>query len=227
MGALLASLVKPMADQILGSPDLLSIFATIFPDFNLGSAGGFLQLYVQLFFIAAGFAGATFVSKWASDETEGRLETVLTTPTSRARWVIAGGIAAILAVVVMTVLFAAGVGLGAAAGGLSAGDPMVGSAALGLFAIAIVGIGFAVGGLWRTSLAAEVAALVVVSTYLIDLLAPPLKLPDWFHQLALTAHLGQPMVGQWDVAGVGACVAIAVGGILIGAWGSTRRDIER
>ena len=44
------------------------------------SAGGFLQLYVQLFFIAAGFAGATFVSKWASDETDGRLEMVLATP---------------------------------------------------------------------------------------------------------------------------------------------------
>ena len=80
MGALLASLVGPMADQIASSPDLLRIFSTIFPDFDLASAGGFLQLYVQLFFIAAGFAGATFVSKWASDETDGRLEMVLATP---------------------------------------------------------------------------------------------------------------------------------------------------
>ena len=50
-------------------------------------------------------------------------------------------------------------------------------------------------------LAAEIAALVVVATYLIDLLAPPLSLPDWFHQLALTAHLGQPMAGtgtRWE-----------------------------
>ena len=117
---------------------------------------------------------------------------------------IAGGIAAILAVVVMTVLFAVGIGLGAASGGLAAGDPMIGSAALGLYAVAIVGIGVAVGGLWRTSLAAEIAALVVVATYLIDLLAPPLKLPDWVHQLALTAHLGQPMIGAWDPVGIAA-----------------------
>ncbi|HLA15956.1 MAG TPA: hypothetical protein VJZ72_03555, partial [Candidatus Limnocylindrales bacterium] len=198
MGAILASLVGPMADQILSSPDLRSIFATIFPDFDLASAGGFLQLYVQLFFIAAGFAGATLVSKWASDETDGRLEMVLATPTARARWVITGGIAAILAIVVMTVLFVAGIGLGAALGGVAAGDPMVGSAALGLYAAAVVGVGVAVGGLWRTSLAAEIAALVVVATYLIDLVAPPLKLPDWVHQLALTAHFGQPMLGIWD-----------------------------
>jgi ABC-2 type transport system permease protein len=226
-GALLASLVKSMTDSIRTSPDLMKIFATIFPDFDLASAGGFLQLYVALFYIAAGFAGATFVAKWASDETEGRLEMILTTPMARARWAIAGGIGALLAIAVMTVLFAAGIGVGAAAGGVAAGQAMIGSAALGLFAIAIVGIGVAVGGLWRTSLAAEIAALVVVATYLIDLLAPPLKLPDWFHQLALTAHLGQPMIGQWDAAGIVACVALAVGGILLGAWGMSRRDVGR
>ena len=104
---------------------------------------------------------------------------------------------------------------------------MLGSAALGLFALAIVGIGFAVGGLWRTSLAAEIAALVVVATYLIDLLAPRSSLPDWVHQLALTAHLGQPMIGVWDPVGVVACMVLAVGGTIVGAWGINRRDIAR
>ena len=37
--------------------------------------------------ILAGFAAATLVSKWASDEGDGRLESVLTTPLTRARWV--------------------------------------------------------------------------------------------------------------------------------------------
>jgi ABC-2 type transport system permease protein len=227
MGALLASLVGSFADQIGGDSSLTTTFAQIFPGLDFATAGGWLQLYVALFYIGAGFAGATFVSKWASDETDGRLEMVLTTPMARARWVIAGGIGAILAIVVMTILLAASIGLGAAAGGVAADQAMLGSAALGIYAAAIVGIGFAVGGLWRTSLAAEVAALVVVATYLIDLLAPALKLPDWFHQLALTAHLGQPMIGQWDVAGVIACAVIAVGGILLGAFGMSRRDVTR
>ncbi|HEX7474298.1 MAG TPA: hypothetical protein VF323_14530 [Candidatus Limnocylindrales bacterium] len=226
MGALIASLVGPMASQLGTDPGLSKTFGAIFPGFDLASTGGWLQLYAELLFIAAGFAAATFVSKWASDETDGRLEMVLTTPMARAWWAIAGGIAAILAVVVMTVLFAAGIGLGAASGGVAASDPMVGSAVLGVYAAAIAGVGFAVGGLWRTSLAAEVAALIVVATYLVDLIAPPLKLPDWVHQLALTAHLGQPMVGQWDVAGVVACVAIAAGGVLLGAWGMARRDVD-
>lgn len=224
-GVVLASLVKGMADQIKSSPDLLKVFSSVFPDFDLASAGGFLQLYVQLFYIAAGFAAATFISKWASDETDGRLEEVLATPLTRARWAISGGIGALLAIVVMTVLFAAGVGLGAAATGLSAGQPMVGSAVLALYAAAIVGVGIAIGGLWRSSIAAELAALVVVATYLVDLLAPALRLPDWVHQLALTAHLGQPMVGSWDATGVIACVAVALVGILLGALGMRRRDV--
>jgi len=227
MGALLASLVGPFADQIGQDSTITKTFGTVFPGFDFTTAGGWLQLYVALFYIAAGFAATTFVSKWASDETEGRLEELLAVPMSRARWVIAGGVAAVAATVLMTVILALAIGLGASAGGAAAGDAILGAASLGLYGVAIVGVGVAVGGLWRTSLAAEIAALVVVATYLIDLLAPPLGLPDWFHQLALTAHLGQPMVGQWDTVGIVACVVIAVGGILIGTWGMSRRDISR
>ena len=68
---------------------------------------------------------------------------------------------------------------------------------------------------------------MVVATYLIDLLAPPLKLPDWFHQLALRRTSGAADVGHWDAFGIVACLAIAVGGILLGAWGVGRRDIAR
>ena len=57
-------------------------------------------------------------------------------------------------------------------------------------------IGLAVGGLVRTSIAGEIVAALVIVTFLVDLVAPALKLPDWVHQLALTAHLGQPMVGD-------------------------------
>ena len=227
MGALLASLVGPFADQIGQDSAITRTFGTVFPGFDFTTAGGWLQLYVALFYIAAGFAAATFVSKWASDEMEGRLEELLAVPMSRARWVIAGGVAAIAATVLMTVILALAIGLGASAGGAAAGDATLGAASLGLYGVAVVGIGVAVGGLWRTSLAAEIAALVVVATYLIDLLGPPLGLPDWFHQLALTAHLGRPMVGQWDTVGIVACLVIAVGGVLVGTWGMSRRDISR
>jgi ABC-2 type transport system permease protein len=226
-GAMLASFVGPMSAQLAGDPNLLSVLGTAFPGFELTSAGGFLQLFVALFYIAAGFAAATFVSKWASDETEGRLEEVLATTLPRSRWLVTGAIAALVAVAVTTLVFALGIGLGAGSGGIAADVAMVGSISLGLYAAALVGIGVAVGGVWRTSLAAEVVALLVVATYLVDLLAPPLGLPDWVHQLALSAHFGRPMVGQWDTVGIVTCLVIAIGGIAVGAWGIRRRDIVR
>ena len=226
-GVILASLVHSLADQIKQDSSLVNTFGTIFPSANLTTADGWLQLYAQLFLIAAGLAAATFVSRWASDETDGRLEMVLATPTARAKWVLAGGVAAMLSVALMTAMFAAGIAIGASSGGVAPGNAILGSAYLGIYAAAIVGIGIAIGGVWRTSLAGEIAALVVLVTYLIDLLAPPLKLPDWFHQLAITVHLGQPMIGQWDPVGVVACVAIAVGGLAIGAIGIQRRDIAK
>ena len=75
------------ADQVAENPTMGSIFKQIFPGFDFTTAGSWLQLYLQLFLIAAGFAAATFVSKWASDETGGRLEVVLATPLARAKWV--------------------------------------------------------------------------------------------------------------------------------------------
>lgn len=226
-GALLASMVGGFTDALGTDSSLTVVFGQIFPGFDFTTAGAWLQLYAELFLIASGFAAATIVSKWASDETSGRLELVLASPLARARWVVAGGIAAMLAVLVMTVVYALGVGLGTAGAGVSAGDAILGSASLGLVAAAFVGIGFAIGGLWRTSLAAEITAILVVVTYLIDLLAPPLGLPDWFHQLALTSHLGQPMIGNWDPVGIVACGVLAVGGIAVAAWGMTRRDVAR
>jgi polyether ionophore transport system permease protein len=226
-GAMLASFVGPMSKQLAGDSNLLSVLRNVFPGFDLTSAGGFLQVFIEIFVIAAGFAGATFVSKWASDETGGRLEEVLATPMTRARWLVSGAIAALVADALMTVLFAAGIAVGAASGGSVGGSALLGSTSLGLYTAALIGVGVAIGGLWRTSLAAEIVAILVVATYLLDLLAPPLNLPDWVHELALTAHFGQPMVGNWDPVGVVACLAIAVIGTAIGAWGIQRRDVVR
>ncbi|HWH20121.1 MAG TPA: hypothetical protein VN671_06280 [Solirubrobacterales bacterium] len=227
MGAMMASLAGTLSGQVSGDVNLMKVIRTVFPNYDFTSAGGFLQLFVELFFIAAGFAAATLVSKWASDETGGRLEEVLATPLTRARWLVTGAIGAFLGAVVFTVIFAVAVAGGASSGGLTAGSALAGSASLGLYAAALIGIGVAIGGVWRTSLAAEIVAVLVIATYLVDLLAPPLNLPDWVHQLALTAHFGTPMLGSWDPVGVVASIALAVGGTIVGAWGIRRRDIAR
>ena len=228
-GLVIAASSRSLADALATmSPDTIKIFRSVVPAFDVASAGGFLQLvFVELGFIVVGFAAATFVAGWASDETAGRLEMLLATPLTRGPWAVSGGIGVYLTVAVMTVVLAVAVGIGALLAGSDAVTPMAGSVTLGLYAAAVAGVGFAIGGLTRTSIAAEAVALFVTVTFLIDLVAPPLKLPDWVHQLAVTAHLGQPMVGVWDFAGMATCLVLAAGGLALGGWGMRRRDVAR
>jgi ABC-2 type transport system permease protein len=224
IGAAARSFGEQMANI---SPSTLEIFKAVFPNIDLtAGAGAFLQLvFVEFGFILAGFAAATLVAGWASDETSGRLEELLATPLSRARWAIGGGLGVFAAIAVFTAILAIGIGLGVAAGGGDIATPVAGTVVLGLYALALAGIGLAFGGVLRTSLAGEVVAAIVILTFVIALIAPALKLPDWVNQLALTTHLGQPMVGVWDWAGMIACVVLAVGGLALSGWGMRRRDI--
>ncbi|MFL6217447.1 MAG: ABC transporter permease subunit [Actinomycetes bacterium] len=225
-GLAMAAASRSLADAFATSPDLARTVRSVFPGFDLTSAGGFLQLLVQLLFVVAGFAAVTLVSGWATDETSGRLELVLAAPLSRRAWVLRSGLGVFAAIALLTAIVALGVGAGAALAGSDALTPMAGTLALGLYAAALAGVGLAVGGLAGTGVAAATVAVVVVATYLIDLLVPALDLPGWVHKLALTAHLGQPMVGTWDAAGVVACLVLAVGGLLLGAVGLARRDLN-
>jgi ABC-2 type transport system permease protein len=227
-GFILGAAARSFGDQLASiSPSTLDIIQAVFPNIDLTSgAGAFLQLvFVEFGFILAGFAAATFVAGWASDETSGRLEMLLTTPMARARWAIAGGLGVFAAIALFTALLATGIGLGAAIGGGDIGTPIIGTVVLGLYGLALAGIGLAVGGIVRTSIAGEAVAVVVIATFLIALVAPALKLPDWVYQLALTAHLGQPMVGTWDWAGMAACLVLAVAGLALSGWGMRRRDV--
>ncbi len=229
MGFIFGAASLSLTDAVSNlSPETQQIYRNLFPNLELNGAGAFLQLaFVTFGLILVGFATATLVSGWATDETGGRLETLLSTPMSRVRWALSSGLGVYLAIALMTAVIALGIGIGAALAGFDVVTPVTGTVVLGLYALALAGIGLAVGGVVSTGIAAEVIAAIVILTFVIDLLAPALKLPDWVHQLALTSHLGQPMIGNWDWIGMGACVAIAAGGLLLAGWGFSRRDIER
>jgi ABC-2 type transport system permease protein len=226
-GFVIAASSQSFTEELLAqSPSIAEILRTVFPNVDFFSAGGFLQLiFVEVGLIVVGLSAATFVGKWASDESSGRLEMLLTTPLERSRWALAGGVGALIAVAASMLIYAVGIGLGAAFAGSDAVTPAVGALVMSLFAAAMVGVGIAIGGVLRTSLAAELVTVVVIATFLVNLLAPALGLPEWFHDLALTAHLGQPMLGMWDIGGIVACLVLAAGGIALGAWGMRRRDV--
>jgi polyether ionophore transport system permease protein len=212
-------------DQL--SPETQAIYKAIFRDIDLAGAGAFLQIaFITFGLVLAGFAAATLVSGWASDETEGRLEVLLSTPMSRIRWSLLGGLGLYGAIAVMTAVIAIGVAIGSLLAGGNVVTPILGTGTIGLYALALAGIGIAVGGLFRTSIAGEVVAAVVILSFVVDLVAPALQWPDWVRQLALSAHLGRPMIGEWDGVGMAACAIIAIVGLALAAWGLQRRDVR-
>ena len=224
--------IATSADQFvesLGSiPQVVEMIKAIFPDEDILSTGGFLQLaFFAEAILVITLAAGTFVAGWASDETERRLEVVLGSPVSRASWTIRSASAVLVAIVVMTVVMAAGVAVGAATQTGDIVGPVVGLSALGLYGMALAGIGLAVGGLIRPSLAAPVTVILGLAFYLVDLIGSILDLPDFIVDLALNRHLGRPILGVYDPAGMALCAALAVGGVLVCAWGMRRRDIGR
>jgi putative exporter of polyketide antibiotics len=97
---------------------------------------------------------------------------------------------------------------------------------LALYGMALAGIGIAVGGLVRSSLAVPTVVALTIGMFLTGLLAAALKLPDWVADLNLANHYGQPLVGHWDAAGIVASLLLAFGGLALGAWGLSRRDVR-
>jgi ABC-type transporter Mla maintaining outer membrane lipid asymmetry ATPase subunit MlaF len=66
---------------------------------------------------------------------------------------------------------------------------------------------------------------LAIAFYLLDSLGAALRLPDAILDLSLPRHLGHPMIGVYDPAGILLCIGLAVGGVLLGAWGLQRRDL--
>lgn len=213
--------------SIAQSPAMADVFKAAFQNLALDAPGFALQLgFLAFGYLGIALAAARIVNGWASDESEGRLELVLATSLGRARWFVRSGLGVFAALGLVTAMVALGIALGVTATGGAALTPAFGTLALALYGAAVAGIGMAVGGLWRSSAAGVAGIIVAVGTILLDILVPALKLPDWVHKFALTAHYGLPMLGNWDLVGVVASLVLAFGGLGLGAWGFARRDLK-
>jgi len=226
-GLVLAGSGGSWVTQLTDSPQLMDLLHTVFPGVDLASVGGFLELvFVEFGLILAGLAAATLVGRWASTETSGRTEMLLAVRLARARWVIAEGVGTFEAIVLIVVMTAVGIAIGAVMTGGDILTPVLGSLVIGLYAAAFAGVGFAIGGVFGTGLAGGAVAVITIATWVIGVIGPALGLPDFLQTFVLSSHYGQPMVGHWDLAGVATSIGLAVGGVLVGAWGFARRDLR-
>lgn len=226
-GLMMASVGDTFTAQLARAPGFQAALETLFPGVNVASTGGFLELvFVEFGLILAGLAGASLVSGWASDETSGRLELLLATPLQRTRWAMASGLGVLAGVVVVMAFTAIGIAIGGATAGGDYATAVLGSGAVGLYGGALAGVGVAIGGFVGAGVAGTAVVTITVLTWLLDFLVPSLDLPSWLQGLALSSHMGQPMLGVWDVPGIVLCLVLAFGGVVVGALAFARRDLR-
>jgi ABC-2 type transport system permease protein len=200
----------------------------VFGDTDWTSTRGLLQLAFAWFgYLIMALVAATLVHGLASDERERRLEMVLATPVSRPRWLVAGGLGVFASLGLMTLVVALFTTAGAAAGGQDAVGPFAGVWVGGLYAAALAGLGLAALGLGAVELAPAVPAGLGIGLYFFDAVGSALRLPPEVTALSLTHHLGRPMAGVYDWPGMTLLAVLAVGGLVVGAWGVSRRDLSR
>ena len=224
---IIALSAEDLARVVAETPTLGEVMRVAFPNADLSQPGFALQvLFVQLGTLLGGAAAAALVGGWASDESEGRLEMLLTAPVARFRWMIETGLATYLAVGVTAIVVGIATSIAIATSGGEVFTPFIGVFVIALYGMAVGGIGLAVGGLIRPSLASPTVIVVIVGMLLIDILGPIMELPQWVVDLSLARHYGEPMIGSWDPVGIIASLALAFGGLLIGAWGFSRRDLR-
>ena len=224
--AFIAGSAREMTTMLNEVPGLLDYIRTLFPDLDMTQPSGILQLAFFAFgSLMVGLAGVTFLAGWATDEGRRRLDVVLSAPVSRAGWMVRSGLAIYAAIAVVAGLLGLLVAIAIAIEGGDIAGPIGGAFVLGIAGAGFAGIGLAVGGLVRASLAAPAAGAAIVATFLLDTLGEALDLPDAVMELSLYGHLGQPMAGVFDPVGIVIALVLAVGGLAVGAWGLQRRDV--
>ena len=226
--ALIVGSAKAFAESIGSLPQIAALIRVIYPDIDISQPSGILQLsFFNFGALLVGLAGASFVAGWSGDETGGRLAVVMSAPITRLRWMLRSGLGVLAAIGVTTLVLALIVAVAVATQGGSLAEPVAGIGVLGLASAAFAGIGLATGGIVRASLAAPATAFVVMATFLLDTLGAALDLPEFVLDLSLYRHLGQPIAGAFDPVGLVIASVLAFGGLVVGAIGLQRRDLDR
>ena len=137
-GLILATSADEFVAQLSSIPQVQQMISRLFPDADILSTGGFLQLaFFSEAIIMVALAAAAFVGGWASDEGERRLEIVLGAPISRVGYALKSGLGVYLAIATLILFADLGVVIGAAIQGESGLGIALGVSVLGAYGMAI------------------------------------------------------------------------------------------
>lgn len=173
--------------------------------------------------IVAAYA-TTQVASWISELRQGRVELLLSSPVSWTRMVVERLLTLTGGAVVIIAAANAGLILGALAAGVTLrADGLLRLAADALlFSLAIGAVGAVLAAVLRSGLATALLSVFLVTSYLVELLAPVYDWPEWTARLSVFDAFGRPHLEVPAVTGLALLAGLAVIGTLAAAWTSER-----
>jgi ABC-2 type transport system permease protein len=226
MAVFMVSIARAVVDSLLPLPGMRAFLTH-------GTNGDPYQAYVGVLWfgvaqlLLAGFAIHT-VSGWASDDTEGVLETVLSTPVHRWAVVLERGGMAVIAITLVVAAGSVAAALTASASGITLDSDRVFRASWPLipFALTFAAAG-AVGSAYWPRAAVGVLGILAFVSFLAYEVVPLLGWPDWVENLSVFKLYGTPLMSGIYWNGLWTMVAIVVAGFGLAIVLMQRREVAR
>jgi len=195
LGAIMVSVAKSVADALSADPNLAAIFTRAIGGNLYEGLMGIIWFGIALLIMAA--YAVVQVSRWAAQDSEGRVEMLLSAPVSRTRVVIERALEFAVASLVIVIAGYLGVAAKAPSSGLNldAGHLFTASLLMWPFVLAFGGLGVALVSRWPRIAVPSLAAFAAIEYFLGDL-APLFKFPGWVANLSVFHLYGNPMAAS-------------------------------
>ena len=224
LGAIFVVLTKSIVKPLLAIPELAPYFATFVNGNIYASFFGYIWFgFAQL--LMAGFA-ITQVARWSAEDSDGRLELVLSNPISRARVIVERLLALTLGALMIAAVSGVAVGIEANYQSIDLSSRRLAEASLLLVPFTLV-FG-AVGALLASRIPRATVGILgtfAFASYLTVQLGPVFKLPAWAQDLSAFKLFGQPLTSGVDQTGLVIMLVIVIAGLVASAMVMERRDI--
>ena len=224
LGVLMVILTKNIVEPLLGLAQLrpyfnLFITSGIYPSFLGFIWFGFAQLLI------AGYAIAQ-VARWSAEDTDGRLEAVLSNPISRRGVLIERATVVMIGALVVAAASGVAVGIESHAQSIDLNQGRLISASLLLVPMAMffAAIGALLVSLLPRATVGLLGGFAFVSYFIVQL-APIFHWPSWTQDLSAFHLYGQPLSSGVDITGLVIMLLVAAVGFGVSALMMERRDV--
>ena len=224
VGGLFVSLTKTVIQPLLSIPALTHFFGGFVGGQLYTSFLGYFWLsFAQL--LVAGFAIAQ-VASWSAEDSDGRLELMLSTPISRAAIVVERALVLALGALAVAAISEVAVLITSHYQAMDVSAQKVTEASLLLVPFALV---FAAAGsvlaAWNPRAAVGLLGALAFASYLVDEVSPIFKWPTWVQDFSAFKLFGMPLSSGIDRGGLAIMVAIILVGFGASILLMERRDV--